>query len=73
MVNILDIMLVSKLETQYFNCKDELNFVMQFLKENYLGYPDKLSEDTCPVCRSLTNELTQKTSFASGYAESVLV
>ncbi|TVQ83231.1 MAG: hypothetical protein EA393_15725, partial [Bacteroidetes bacterium] len=69
---LLVISLVSPLQAQDCHCKDELSFIMQFLKENYPGYPDKVNEHTNQEYQLLTNQLTQRAEQATSHAECVL-
>ncbi len=71
-LKMLTIMLFSPLQAQDCNCKDELNFLMQVLRENYPGYPDKVNEHTYLEYQSFTSQLTRKADQATGNAECVL-
>ncbi|MFN3556217.1 MAG: S41 family peptidase [Bacteroidales bacterium] len=69
---ILAVLLAFPVQAQECNCKDELSFIMQFLKENYPGYPDKVNEKTYAEYNSFTQQLSLKAEQATGNAECVL-
>ena len=67
----LAILLAFPIQAQDCNCKDELTFIMQFLKENYSGYADKVNDQTHEEYHALTSELTQGAEHATGNSECV--
>jgi len=70
-ITIIAITAQTPLKAQDCECKDELKFIMQFLKENYPGYPDKVNQHTHTEYQLLTNQLKQKAEKAANYAECV--